>query len=176
MWDTTEEKLLHYGIQWKKNSFVVGYNGRKFAQLPEIAPHISYNGGKPLLLYPTTVENFFHCIPHNRGKPPPLHPTRKKCCCICISQRQKTKFLNNYTKVNFSAKWYLPMNQEAPGGPVWWKKLEVKNLVVLSFNVLIWVISIEPFERAESTCQHSCSFLSFSGLSTDDVVITLQGL
>jgi hypothetical protein len=29
LWDTTEKILLQCGIQWKKNSSTVGYNGRK---------------------------------------------------------------------------------------------------------------------------------------------------
>jgi hypothetical protein len=81
VWDTTEEKLLHCGIQWKKISFVVGYNGRKFVQLPETAPRISYNGGRPLLLYPTAEE------------------TNRKMLLCCIPQWQKIKYTVGATPV-----------------------------------------------------------------------------
>jgi hypothetical protein len=73
---TAEEKLLRCGIQRKKFS-QTSCDCSSYS--------ISHIGGKPLLLYSTTEENLLHAIPqrrktfsavsHNRGKPPPWHPT-----------------------------------------------------------------------------------------------------
>jgi hypothetical protein len=75
-------------------------------------------------LYPTTDENFLHCIPqwreissvvsHNGRKPSSLYPTMEgNAVALYPATAKKTKNINNYTSINFSAKrsktsWYCP--------------------------------------------------------------------
>jgi hypothetical protein len=84
------EKLQHCGIQLKKNSCIIGFNGRKFVKCLETVP--------------TREENLFRCISrwmetssvvsHNGRKPSLLNPTTQgKMLLNSIPQRQKNKKL-----------------------------------------------------------------------------------
>jgi hypothetical protein len=111
LWDTTEEKMRRCGIQcgrffWntvhcirfccgvgyngRKISCVVGYNRKKLFAILRFFSVVSHNGKNPLLLYPTTKENLFRCIPQ-RKKTLPLYPTTEKNLFRCIPQRYKKR-------------------------------------------------------------------------------------
>jgi hypothetical protein len=80
-YSTLHKILLWYRIQQKKNSCIVGYNGKKFVSHPEIVLRCIPQRKKPLPLCPTTEENLIRCIPQQK-KTLPLYPQRKKTSSV----------------------------------------------------------------------------------------------
>jgi hypothetical protein len=64
--DTTEKILQLCGIQQRKTLALWDTMKENLSNIPRLFLKISHNEGKPLLLYPTTEENFLHCIPQWR--------------------------------------------------------------------------------------------------------------
>jgi hypothetical protein len=89
---------------------------------------ISYNEGKPLLLYPTMEENLVGCIPQWR-KTSSIVPHNARNAVSHISKKPKN--INNYININFYAKCFLVMNQDSRWSSLM-KNTGGKDFVLLS--------------------------------------------
>jgi hypothetical protein len=120
---TTDEKLLHCGIQRKK-TLAMWDTTEKNSGRCGIQPN---NRRKPSPLYPTTEENLFHCIPQRRKTFSVVAHNAGNAFVLYHTTAKNLK-LGNYALRNFSAKLFVSMNQDHRS------QAEIQVLVVLSLN------------------------------------------